>query len=442
MNRQELYYNIVIPFSRLLAEMQYNGIRVDLNKIKELKNEFEKELVFYEKEIFNITGRFNIKSSQQLAKKLYEDLKIPNYIIDVTKNYKTGQWEEHKDVFVTEDGAPSTKVECLAKILVVYKQPIIEHILHYRQLQKLLSTYINGIYEHISHQNRVHPSWFALTAGARINCSKPNVAQIPSRSKRGRRIKEIFIPDEGKSFIEADFSQMELRFMAWFSNDPVMMSAYKEGKDLHALTTSNIKQFNLTYEEALKSPKRECGKETNFLMTYIGGYFALQDSFIKRRMFYSAKECDSFIEAFMDKYKYIRNLHRNVENAIVSKGYVENIFGRRRYFQFKKWDYDNGRLKGKVLSKAVREGVSHVIQGSSSGDYASMKAVGANKLVKEFNGRIWNDLYDGLFFEVPNDKVENFKPILKEYMERPEHPITIELPIDISKAGKSWGDLK
>ncbi|MFA5300456.1 MAG: DNA polymerase A family protein [Lutibacter sp.] len=460
----DFYYNTTIPFSKLLAKMSYQGIRVDLDRLRELESEFKGELQHFEKEVYNVAGKkINIGSNQQLAKLLYQDLKIPNYVIDYMENKKTGEWEEYKDEFLTDGEkekrykkipvvGTSTGATQLNKIRLINPHPIISPLLEYKQVATLLDTFIIGIYEHLSPYNRVHPSWFTLTSGARIKCSKPNVANIPSRSVRGRKIKSIYIPQPGYSFFEADYSQMELRFMAWFSQDPTMLAAYRDGLDLHALTTS--KRFNIPYEEAIKSPKRKVGKETNFLMSYIGGPYILQGLLAKQGLWVTLKECSEFIDSFFQTYPYVKNLHNTVETKMLGEGYVENLFGRKRYFDFK--DYyraidkaPNQKTKNdaeyalnRAIKEALKQAVSHVIQGSSTGDYSAFKTVNAAKIAEGLGGRVWNVLYDGIFFEVKDEKAGELQKEIKAYLELPEKPVTIEHPVDISKAGKSWALLK
>jgi DNA polymerase-1 len=465
----DFYYNTTIPFSKLLAKMSYQGIKVDLPRLRELEAEFKGELKHFEKEIYYFTGKINLKSSQQVAKALYQNLRIPNFITDYRENKKTGKWEEYKDEFFTDKekqyyqwcikhkkypdvtGTATGAVQ-LNKIKLVNPHPVVDALLEYKQISTLLNTFIVGLYKHISPYNRVHPSWYALTAGARIQCSDPNMANIPSRSVRGRKVKSVYIPEPGYSFFEADYSQMELRFMAWFSQDPTMLAAYRDGLDLHALTTS--KRFDISYEEALKSPKRKVGKETNFLMSYIGGPYILQGLLAKQGLWVTLKECSEFIDSFFQTYPYVKNLHNTVETKMLSEGYVENLFGRKRYFDFK--DYyraidkaPNQKTKNdaeyalnRAIKEALKQAVSHVIQGSSTGDYSAFKTVNAAKIAESMGGRVWNVLYDGIFFEIKDEKAEELQKEIKAYLELPEKPVAIEHPVDISKAGKSWALLK
>jgi len=465
-NRKRLYYEVILPFAKILEEMQWQGMRVDVKRLQQLKSEFETERDYYEKEIIHLTRKeFNINSSQQLAKVLYEDLKIPNYITDYKFNYQKNEWVEYKDEFLTDGQrdarisgkkvkGTSTNIACLSKLQFFTKHPIIKNIVEYRRIKKLLSTYIDGLIPFVSDKGRVHPTWTQDTKGGRISASNPPVATIPSRTERGRKIKSIYIADEGHSLFEADYSQVELRFLAWLSGDKVFLDAYKNNVDIHALTTAGIKGFNLSYEEALKNPLRAAGKTTNFLMTYLGGAYILQTEFIKQGIFYSLKDCTEFIFAFFQQYPDVKYFYSKIEEAMFRDGYVENIFHRRRYFDFsllketidkattnkEKKDAQSNFNQAKRESK--KQAVSQVVQGSSTGDYSALKSIGLSKILEQNGSRLWNVLYDGYFIQVPDNKVDKVKSLTKEYLETKEDPVCCDHPIDLSKTGKAWSELK
>ncbi len=438
-NEKRLFYEIILPFSRVLEDIEYYGMIVDKEKLEELKEDFEKKSKRLEFEIFEHTGNINLNSSKQLAEALFGRLGIPDYIEDFEREKK--EWIPFKDEFRTEKGSHSVDVVVLKKIKEIHQHPVAELILQYRSLQTLLSKFVYGLEKYIHNDGRIHSSFFQLTKGGRPESSKPNLLQIPSRDKLGRKIKEIFISDEGYTIIHMDYSAMELRFLAWLAKDPVMLPAFENGKDVHSITTSTV--FGIPYEEVMAGKdgvhktKRFCAKTTNFLIIFGGSYATLQEQLLKYGDLYiNRKECSRFIEGFYDTYPGVAPFQKKVEYLVKTHGYMKNLFGRRRYFDSVK----NDNLDNSVLSSIVRKASSHLIQGSSSGDYSALKAVELDKVLKSFGGRFFNILYDGFYVLVKDKDVNEFKTIMGDILSKPEDPVKIILPVDI-KTGKKWSEV-
>lgn len=459
----KLYFDSVIPFSKILEEMEYHGFKIDRKRMVEVDEEFTERIEECSKNIYRIAGKtFNIRSTPQLSTVLYKDLKIPNYVEDYMPD-KDGKWVLVKDEFLTDKQeedrkkgievvGTSTDVFAIKKIQQVYDHPIVNELLEFKKLAKLKSTYIDGLKKLIAPDGKVHPSFFQLSFGARPICDSPNLLQIPSRTDDGRKIKELFIVDSDEyDLVSMDFSAMELRFLAWLANDRVMFKAFMDDIDVHSLMCSNIKQFGLTYEQAREKKnknKRFCAKTTNFLMVYGGGFSELQNQLLKQGDLYiPKKECAEFMETFYKTFPDIRPLQERVFDFVDRKGYISNIFGRKRYFKnlLDKPDANNReevKAYNSMKSSAHRSAFSHFISSSSSGDYSAYKSALLKQLIvkNKFDAHFVNMLYDAIYIQVHKSQTEEFVPMMQELMSRADSPVEIRLPVEIG-IGKNWGEV-
>jgi len=313
-----------------------------------------------------------------------------------------------------------------------------------RRIRKILSTFVEGVFRYLTVDNKIHANFFQNTTSGRPSCSSPNLLQLPSRNEEGKKIKEVFVAPNGYVLHSADFSGLELRFLAWLSNDRVMWPAFQNGIDVHALTCSKIKNFGLTYEQAIKDrEKRFVAKTTNFLICYGGSYETLQDTLLKQGdIFINKKLCSEFIDTFFQTYPDIRVLQDKVLEGLCTNGYVKNLYGRERFFPELKGIDRNNKANMKKINMAHRAAFSHFIQSSSSGDYGAYKTVQLDRLLRALNcGRFYLNFYDGYYSLVQEEKIDKFKSLAKQLLEKPEDPVSINLPVEES-IGKNWGQLK
>jgi DNA polymerase-1 len=463
-NQKKLYYEIALPYTQVLEDLEWYGMRIDLSYLHRLKEELENKQHELETEIYKHVGRINIKSSEQKADAIFGKLRIPKFVMDY--KYEKFTWKEEKDYFLTNGGSEAVKNGSnpeylpykfysldkvnLYKLRETTNHPIAQLMIDYSQVSKLLSTYINSLLEgnskgdQILFGDRIHPSYFAYTKGGRLAAEL--VLTIPSRGDYGKKIKRLFVPDTDEyGFVRLDYSAIELRFLAWLAQEKTMLNGFASGVDLHALTTSYIKEFGLNYEESClpeNSEKRYYGKTTNFTLTYLGTYFSLQETFLKKGIYIDKKRCYDFQEAYFNLYKDIRPFHNRMANTLSEKGYIDNLFGRRRKFEGVKGVRGDDRKKYQFHS-ALKSATSHLVSGSSTGDYVPLKILGANELIKKekFDARLWCNVHDGLIYQVNKKQIKEFAGIMDKYLRTPENPVTIDLPLETKINEESWQGL-
>lgn len=284
-----------------------------------------------------------------------------------------------------------------------------------------------------------HHNFFANDVCCK-NCDSPNLLNIPSRALPGKKVKEFFLADEGCSIVRADYKAMELRGLAWMAHEDRMTAAFEKGENVHAITANSI--FGIPYNQIVEERDGQyakeyfCGKTVNFAIVYGGTYITLQNQLLnKGDLYFDKKKCHEFTEAFYDLYPRTVQLLKNVKQFILRKGYIKNLFGRKRDFSF--LDHNDSN----ATDTAAREALSHLIQGSTSGDYSAFKCVKLQRYIdyKKLNARFYNVLYDGFYINIQDDQIEEFIPVMKKILETPEDPIEIKLPVDI-KVGKRWSE--
>ena len=303
-NSLDLFYNIDMPTVEVLSDMQWNGMYVDKEELEQFGKELTSKLETITKIIYEMAGEeFNINSTKQLGEILFEKMKLP-----VIKKTKSGY---------------STDVDVLEKLKK--EDPIIEQILEYRQLMKLNSTYVEGLKPYINIKtNRIH-SFFhqTITATGRISSTEPNLQNIPTRFELGKRVRKVFKPEKGKIYLDADYSQIELRVLASISGDEHMIEAFKEGKDIHKQAASKV--FKTPIEEVTKE-QRSNAKAVNFGIVY-----GISDFGLGEQLGIGRKKAKQYIEEYLEQYAGIKQFMENITEQAKEQGYVETLFHRRRY---------------------------------------------------------------------------------------------------------------
>ncbi len=407
-NTLKLFNEIEIPLITVLGEMQYAGMHVDKEELINFGITLKQRLQELTNQIYDIAGEeFNINSTQQLGILLFDKLKLP-----APKKNKKGY---------------STDVDTLEKLR--NENPIIEKILEYRTLTKLNSTYVEGLIQFINpNDSRIH-SYFhqTITATGRISSTDPNLQNIPSHDELGRNIKKAFKPKSGYIYIDADYSQIELRVLAHMAKDENMMKAFINDEDIHREVASKV--FDIPFEEVTKE-QRSRAKAVNFGIVYGITEFGLAQQIGTGR-----KQAKEYIDNYLEKYSGIKKfMDETIENA-KKDGYVETLFGRRRYIQELKSSNYMVREFGK------RAAMNTPIQGTA----ADIMKIAMNNLYKamlteKLDAKIVLQVHDELLIEVREDQKEKVKEILKNSMENAVK-LDIPLKVEVSEA-KSWYDAK
>ena len=403
---EQLFNEIESPLIYVLADMEWTGVRLDLEALEQLAEEYRKEMNQIEKEIIEMAGiEFNINSPKQIGEILFDKMKI----IDNPKKTKTGQY--------------STSENELEKLRS--KHPIIEKILEQRSLKKLLSTYIEAFPQLINPKTgKIHTSFNqTATATGRLSSSNPNLQNIPIRDERGKEIRKVFIPDEGCTFLSADYSQIELRIMAHLSKDKNMIEAFNKGQDIHAATASKI--FKIPLEEVTPDMRRKA-KTANF-----GIIYGITPYGLSQRLGISRSDAKKLIEEYFTTFSGVK---RYMDESIAKareQGYVETIFGRKRFLP------DINSQNAVVRGYAERNAINTPIQGSA----ADIIKVAMNKIYKRlsdggYKSKMILQVHDELDFNVHMNELDEVKNIVVYEMEN-AYPLVVPLKTDCNH-GANW----
>ncbi len=404
----KLFNEIEIPLITVLGEIQYNGMLVDKQELINFGKDLKEKINFLTNEIYDLAGEeFNINSTQQLGNILFEKLNLPG-----AKKNKKGY---------------STDVAILEKIKLAH--PIVEKILEYRTLSKLNSTYVEGMVPYINPAtSRIH-SYFhqTITATGRISSTEPNLQNIPSRDEYGRNIKKAFKPQEGYVYIDADYSQIELRVLSHIAKDQNMINAFKNDEDIHKEVASRV--FNVPMEEVTKEQRRKA-KAVNFGIVY-----GITDFGLAEQIGTSRKEAKEYIESYLEKYDGIKKYMEDVAKSAKETGYVETSFGRRRYIpELKSSNY-------MVREFGKRAAMNTPIQGTAADIMKiAMNTVYSKLEQSKVDAKIVLQVHDELILEVKEEQKEEAKKILKESMENATK-LEVPLKVEVTDA-KSWYDAK
>ena len=407
-NELELFNDIEMPLVKVLADMQYTGMHVDKNELISYGNVLKEQIASLTKEIYNLAEtEFNINSPKQLGEILFDNLKLP-----YAKKNKNGY---------------STDVDVLEKLK--NEHPIIEKILEYRGLMKLNSTYVEGLLPYVNPKdNRIH-SYFhqTVTATGRISSTEPNLQNIPTRVEAGKKIRKAFIPEENCVFLDADYSQIELRVLAHISEDEHMIEAFKNDEDIHKQAASKV--FNIPINE-VTSIERSKAKAVNFGIVY-----GISDFGLAEQISVSKKEAKTYIDQYLDKYNGIKKFMDDIVETAKEAGYVETLFHRRRYIPELK---SNSYM---VRQFGARAAMNTPIQGTAA-DIMKIAMIDVFNRLKENNlqSKIVLQIHDELIIEAKKEEQEQVAKILKESM---ENAIKLKIPLkaELSTAN-SWYDAK
>lgn len=408
-NLEDLFFNVEMPLISVLADMEFDGVYISTEKMKSLSEEYASLLEKTKAKIYEKAGEeFNLQSPKQLEYILFEKLKINS-----TKKTKTGAY--------------STDEEVLREL--AQREKIAEYMLTYRKYSKLKNTYLD-VFPTLVHKktNRIHASFNqTVTATGRLSSSEPNLQNIPARGDEGKDIRNTFIAEKGNVLIAADYSQIELRLLAHFSNDPVLVEAFKNNDDIHRKTAMKI--YSVSKEHVTPS-MRNTAKIINFSIIYGKTAFGLS-----KELNISRKEADDFIKGYFSTYSQVKPFCEKVIEDVKAKGYVRTMLGRIRDLS-KTINSSNAVVR----NEAERMALNTLIQGSA----ADMIKVAMIAIHKEFKNhfktaKIVMQVHDELVVEVSEKESDKAMTIMKEIM---EHSVKTNVPItvDIHK-GLSWGDI-
>lgn len=401
----DIYNNVEIPLTYALYDMEQAGIMVAGDKLKEYGERLKTGIEALEKDIFAEAGHeFNINSPKQLGEILFGEMQLPG-----GKKTKTGY---------------STSASVLEKLEPDY--PFVSKILEYRQLTKLKSTYADGLAVYIGEDNRIHGKFNqTITATGRISSTEPNLQNIPVRMPLGREIRKVFIPKEGCVFIDADYSQIELRILAHMSDDKNLIDAYNHSKDIHAATASLV--FHVPLEEVTKE-QRSNAKAVNFGIVYGISSFGLSND-----LSISRKEAEQYIKDYFISYPGIKNYLDNSVKEAKEKGYSVTMFGRRRPIP----ELTSGNFMQRQFGERVA--MNSPIQGSAA-DIMKIAMINVAKELKEkdLKSKIVLQVHDELLIEAYENEVEQVKDILKRNMEEAAH-LNVPLDVDV-QVGNNWDE--
>ncbi len=407
-NALKLFNEIDMPTVEVLSDMQWNGMYVDEKELEEFGQELKEKLGILTKEIYEMAGEeFNINSTKQLGEILFEKMKLP-----VVKKTKSGY---------------STDVDVLEKLKK--EDPIIEKILDYRQLMKLNSTYIEGLKPYINPKTKRIHSFFhqTITATGRISSTEPNLQNIPTRFELGKRVRKVFKPESGKVYLDADYSQIELRVLAHISGDEHMIQAFKEGQDIHKQAASKV--FKTPIDEVTKE-QRSNAKAVNFGIVY-----GISDFGLGEQLGISRKLAKQYITEYLEQYSGIKAFMENITEEAKEKGYVETLFHRRRYIPELK---SNNYMVRQFGSRAA---MNTPIQGTAA-DIMKIAMIKVYRELKKRNlkSKIVLQVHDEMMLEVLPEEKEEIKLMMKEAMETAAS-LKVPLIADISEAD-NWYECK
>ena len=401
----KLFTEIELPLCPVLAKMELAGFLVDRQALVAFCDSLTDEIERLQQSIWSYAGEeFNIQSPKQLGHVLFEVLMLP-----AGKKTKTG-WSTNADVLDKLRG----------------KHPIVEEILDYRVLTKLKSTYAEGLLKEISDDGRIHTCFqMTVTATGRLSSTEPNLQNIPIRRPQGAEIRKMFVPEPGKVLVDADYSQIELRLLAHISGDETMISAFRSGEDIHAVTASQV--FNVPLAE-VTSLMRSRAKAVNFGIVYgISAFSLAQDIGVFQN------EAKAYMENYFAKYHGVREYMNRIKAQAKADGFVTTLFGRRRDLPELKSSNFNMRSFGE------RVALNMPIQGTAADIIKLAMVRVANRIdAEKLQARLLLQVHDELIVECPEAEAETVKALLKEEM---EHVVEYSVPLLVdAKIGHSWAE--
>jgi len=402
---EKLFYQVELPLIQVLAEMELSGVSIDVRYLKKLSETLQKELENLTKEIFDLAGtEFNINSPQQLAKVLFEDLKLP----PVRKTAK-------KTALSTDWGV----LEQLSKI-----HPLPKILMEYRELSKLKSTYVDALPQLLSPKTkRIHTSLNqTVTATGRLSSSDPNLQNIPIRTEWGKKIRKAFIPqNKNHLLLSADYSQIEPRILAHFSEDKTLTQSFLKGEDIHKRTASEV--FGVKLSEVTEEQRR-LSKTTNFSIMYgVSAYGLSQQTDM------TPQEAAAFIEVYFKRYPKVKEYLESSIQKAKDRGFATTLLGRRRYIP----EINSSNRQKREFAERVA--INTPIQGSSA-DLIKVVMIEISKNLKGKKTKMILQVHDELVFEVAKEELSWAKKMIKDKM---ENTLKLKVPVKVDiKVGENW----
>lgn len=398
-----ILHNIEVPVARVLTLMEENGIQLDLQFLDQLGEDFSKTMQDLENQITELAGQpFNVSSPKQVGEILFEKLGLKG-----GKKTSTGQY--------------STSESILEKL----DHPISALILDYRGLSKLKSTYTDGLLKQANNDtHRVHTSYHqALTATGRLSSTDPNLQNIPVREEIGRQIRKAFVAPEGRVLLAADYSQIELRLMAHFSQDDALLDAFRHGQDVHRRTASEV--LNIPLDQVTNDQRRQA-KAVNFGLLYGMSEFGLI-----RQLGFTREESQNYIKQYFHRYPGIYEYMQRTRQVALEQGFVETILGRRLYTP----EIDARNMM--IRKAAERAAINAPLQGSAA-DIIKMAMIEVDKMLPKDQAKMLLQVHDELVFEVDAEIADELAPQLAEVMQSVLE-ISVPLLVEVGK-GKNWDE--
>lgn len=403
----KLFFEMEMPLMTVLAEMQQAGCKADADQLCAFGEQLDTRIAALTEQIYAAAGHeFNIQSSKQLGVVLFEELGLP-----YKKKTKTGY---------------STSAEVLESLAGYH--PMIADVLEYRQLTKLKSTYVDGLLKVIAPDGRIHSHFQqTVTATGRLSSVDPNLQNIPVRTELGRELRRMFVAEQGRVLVDADYSQIELRVLAHVADDDAMIEAFRGGQDIHATTASKV--YGVPVEEVTPQMRSSC-KAVNFGIVYgISDFSLAQDIGVTR------KEAAAFIQSYLDTYPGVHHYMESIKQSARETGYVETLFGRRRALP--ELNSKNFNLR----SFGERAAMNTPIQGTAA-DIIKIAMLHVRDRLKAegFEARLILQVHDELILEAPEHEAERAAALLREEM---EHAAELRVPLVAeAKIGHSWYETK
>ena len=401
-----LYQEVELPLAEVLRDVEKAGVRVDVEMLKKAEEQLGMELATLEQGIYTAVGvTFNVNSPKQVGEVLFDQLKLDAK----AKKSKTGQYSTSEEVLLGLKG----------------KHEVVGMILEYRELKKLISTYISALPTYINPETgKIHTTYNqTVTATGRLSSSNPNLQNLPIRSERGQLIRQAVIPDDGCLFLSADYSQIELRLMAHFSQDPHLVEAFRSGQDIHAATAAKI--FNVPIDQVTKEQRRQA-KTANFGIIYGISAFGLA-----QQLDCSRSEAKALIDGYFAAFPGVIDYIERQKELARQQGYAVTLFGRKRYLP------DIVSHNATVRSFAERNAVNSPIQGTAA-DIIKMAMVSIHQRLKAdgMKTQMIMQVHDELNFNVPENEVDRVREIVISEMQNVVH-LTVPLIADCG-VGRNW----
>jgi DNA polymerase-1 len=403
----KLFRELEMPLVEVLVELEFNGIRVDVPRLRQLSDQFGQRLEQLEAEIYQSAGHeFNINSPKQLQQVLFTELQLP-----VQTKTKTG---------------PSTDADVLEALAPLHELP--RKLIEYRQYAKLKGTYVDALPGLVNPRTgRVHASFHqAVAATGRLSSSDPNLQNIPIRTEAGREIRSAFLPGhDGWLLLAADYSQIELRVLAHYSQDATLCEAFAKDEDIHTLVASQV--YGVGLDQVTREMRRSA-KAVNFGIIYGQSPFGLA-----KMLGIEQLEAAQYIDAYFARYPGVEKFLNEVLVDCRARGFVSTLFGRRRAIQGVRPDANRQR------NLAERTAINTVIQGSAA-DLIKRAMIDVHARMKreELRGKMLLQIHDELIFEAPADEVDRLARLVREAMAE-VMPLRVPLKVDI-KTGRNWAE--